>query len=756
MDTQPRGIGKTALALRAAHQLAAEFPDGQLFLDLNGYTPDVDAMAPDEALRLLLFNLGAPDSQMNDTTAGLSARYRSLLAGKRVVVVLDNAATLSQVEPLIPGAASCLVLVTSRHPIGVAGARVVPLGAPPPAEAARLFRAAAGPGIIAADDPNVPDILALCGHLPLAISILAARLARRQFQGTGELLTALRAEHRRLRELEDGDRKVIATFELSYRQLPERTQRLFRRLGLIPGADFDTRAIASLFPANESPRPGPGASDDRAWIQPGVNLLRDHNLLIQVSKDRYKFHDLMRAFARQKAEEAGEAGLDGLLDFYTYSAQTADALLDKRVPNPLPPRAVPAPREVPELATPTQASAWLTIEITNLDAAVREAARSGRDIQVVALAAALAEFLRVSGRWQMAEELHQVALGAARRLADMAGQAAELTHLGMVERQTGNVPAALDTLTQAVTAGRAGQVPLALADALLELGIIQRITAEPGSAEPTLTEALKIYRGEGSLLGQACASRELGGLRRQAGDFAAAERFLRQASDLYHAIGHRHGQAATLMYLGGVWLGVRRYESAAEVLASAQGILRELADLDLGDPVYLANALLYLGMAQVGIGDLDAAFGSLHEGRQIFADLGEERMVAGFLCYLGRAYSLSGERSLAEQSFEEALSIFSKVQDAGGEAETWNLFGEHALAADQLVQARERYTKALALAQQVESRRDEADALEGLARCDPAGATTHLRASLALFESMNCLDDAARVRSALARLMAPN
>jgi tetratricopeptide (TPR) repeat protein len=750
------GIGKTALVLRAAHQLAADFPDGQLFVDLNGYTPDVDAMDPGEALRLLLFNLGAPDSQPNDTTESLSARYRSLLADKRVVVVLDNAATLSQVEPLIPGTASCLVMVTSRHPIGLAGARLIPLGTPPPQEAARLFRAAAGPGIVAADDPNVPAIVALCGHLPLAVSILAARLARRQFPGTGELLTALRAEHQRLRELEDGDRTVIAIFELSYGQLPEPARRLFRRLGLIPGTDFDTRAIASLFPAGESPRSGPEAVGDQAGIHAGLNLLRDHNLLVQVGEDRYKFHDLVRAFARQKAEEAGETGLDGLLDFYTYSSQAADALLDKRVPNPLPPRAVPAPSEVPALATPTQASAWLTTEITNLDAAVREAARSGRDTQAVALAAALAEFLRASGRWQTAEELHRIALGSARRAADMAWQAAELTYLGTVERQTGNVPAALGTLTQAVTAGRSGHVPLALADALLELGITQRITAEPGSAEPTLAEALEIYQDEGSLLGQACASRELGGVRRQAGDFAAAERLLRQASALYQAIGHRHGQVSTLMYLGGVWLGVRHYQSAAEVMSSAVEILRELADLGLGDPIYLANGLLFLGMAQVGIRDLEAAFGSLYEGQIIVTDLREERMQAGFLAYLGRAYSLSGKRSLAEQSFEAALSIFGRVQDIGGEVETLNLFGEHALAAGQPVHARELYTKALALAKKVESRRDEADALDGLARCDLASAASYLRESLMLFESMNCLDDAARIRNALDHLMAAN
>jgi tetratricopeptide (TPR) repeat protein len=744
------GIGKTALVLRAAHLIAAEFPDGQLFLDLKGYTPGVAAATPDEALRQLLFHLGVPDSKMDDTITGLAALYRSLLAGKRVLVVLDNAATLSQVEPLLPATAGCLVMITSRHPIGLAGARVVPLGTPSPEEAARLFRAAAGPEIIADEDPNVPAILELCGHLPLAISILAARLARGHFRDTQELLIALRAEHGRLAEMADGDRNVTATFELSYQRLPEHAQRLFRRLGLIPGADFDTRAVMSLYPAGEPAQAGQPAAEDE--ILGGLRLLREQNLLIQAGQGRYKFHDLLRAFARQKAREFGEPGLDGFLDFYLYCAQAADALLDERTPTALPPRAVPVPRQAPELRSISQAWAWLTTEIANLDAAVREAVRHRQDAQAVALSAALAEFLRASGRWPMASELHQIAAGAATRLADTAGLAGALTRLGVVERQTGDLTGALDTLTQAVTAGRDGRVPLALAGALLELGITQRITDEPGAAGTTLTEARKIYQDAGSLLGQACTSRELGGLQRQAGDFTAAEWHLREASNLYHAMGDRQGQTTTLLYLGGVWLGVRRYQSASEALTTAVGILRESTDADLGDRGYLANGLLYLGMAQIGTGALEAALASLSEGHEIVKQLHERRMEAGFLAFLGKAYWLSGEHPRAEQSFTTALDIFQAVKDSGGETETWNLYGEYALATGDPAQARERYEKALALARQIESRRDEADALEGVARCHLASAAGDLRAALDLFERMDCLDDAARIRSTLAAL----
>ena len=208
------GIGKTALALRAAHQVAGWFPDGQLFIDLQGYTPGVRPVAPEDALRSLLFALGVAREQIPEGLAERAALYRGRLAETRTLVILDNAESLAQVEPLLPGTGGCLVLVTSRRALPGLDSQVMALDTLPPDEAAELFRAAAGPDRIAADDPQVAEIVELCGYLPLAIRVLAARLARRRALTAGDVLAELRTEHRRLGNLADDDRSVAAAFEL--------------------------------------------------------------------------------------------------------------------------------------------------------------------------------------------------------------------------------------------------------------------------------------------------------------------------------------------------------------------------------------------------------------------------------------------------------------------------------------------------------------------------------------------------------------
>jgi tetratricopeptide (TPR) repeat protein len=741
------GVGKTALALRAAHRIAHRFADGRLFLDLQGYTPGIRPVTPEEALSSLLDVLGWPGDRIPPKLPERVALYRSLLDGTRTLIVLDNAASLAQVEPLLPGAAGCLVIVTCRHALGLDGARLVPLGTPPEAEAADLFRAAAGPGRIAPGDPNVAEIVARCECLPLALAILAARLARRQSLSTAEMLAELRHEHHRLGRLADVDRNVAAVLELSYRHLPDNGQQMFGRLGLIPGPDFGIDAVTSLF-----------RDADDATILSGLDSLLDHNLLIPRPHGRYRFHDLVRAFARLKSAALGQDGLDDLLDFYLHSAQAADSHLDQRIPPVAPRLSVPVPRAVPELATVTQAREWLTAELPNLEAALREAVARGRDAYAIALSEAIAEHLRANGPWETAMSMHRLALESSTRAGNPAGQAVALLHIGVNERQAGRLADARSTLSRAVAkcrpemeAGAAGSRP-ALAGALIELGLTLRLTAELDRAECAVTEAHDIYVADDSLLGQAAALRELGAIQRQASQFAPAEQSLIRAGDLYGQVGNRYGQASTLTYLAGVQVAVRAYEPACEALLDALSLFE-----DMGDQIGQANSLLYLGKAHSDHGALAAAENALARAREIYERLGDSRNVANALAFLGDVQRLSGRHQQADQSLTEALRLFRDVHDPGGEAEAMNLYAALALASNALIEARHRYARSLRLARAIKSPRDQADALEGIANCRlaegiAASARRQYEKALALYVSMGSHADEARLRATLGEI----
>ena len=738
------GVGKTALVVRAAHLVAADFPDGQLFLDLQGYTQGVSPLTPEDALRSLLRALGTPNENIPEQLSERAALYRSLLAGTRTLVVLDNVASLAQVAALLPGTAGCLVMVTSRQALGALDdAQVVTLDPPSPEEAISLFCAAAGPARAAPDDPDVAEIVGLCGYLPLAIRILAARLARRRSLGTSDLLAELRQEHQRLAQLADEDRNVAAVFELSFRHLPGEARRIFEHLGLIPGPDFDTYAAASLLP-----------EAGLATVHASLESLLDHHLLVQQTPGRYRFHDLVRAFARMRSAALDAAGLDRLLDFYLYTAQEADRNLERRSPGSAAHRPVPVPRAVPDLTAGGQAQAWLTAELPNLDAAIRVAASQGRPGHAVALSEALAEHLRVTGPWDLAADLHRLAVDAAARTGDLDGEVAALLHAGRIERQSGKLTEAADTLQRAVSTCRPVGGRLLLALVLLDLGLTQRLMADLDRASVSLTDALRLYEAEGSPYGAAGALRELGAVQRQAGQFDAAEQSLIAAGDLYRKLGYPYGEASTLSYLGGVRLAVKAYEPACDALRAALDIYRAL-----DDPISQANCQLFLGKAHLDHGLLQPAEEALAEAGELYGRFGDRRGQAGVLAFLGGTQLQAGRLQQAGQSLTQALRLFREVGDPGGEAETMNLYAALALADGFPGEARRRYARALRLAREISSQRDEADAVEGIANTHRAqGSAAPARRQYAkaftLYESMGCDADAARVSAALDELAA--
>jgi len=730
------GVGKTALAVQAAHQAAGSFPGGQFYIDLQGHTRGLRPLKPDEALRSVLHNcLGMPNEVIPRKLDERAAVYRSLLAGTRTLILLDNAASSAQVRPLLPGDPGCAVIVTSRQNLrGLDDAEPLGLGILPDDEAVALFRTTAGPERFPADDPDLVRIAGLCGGLPLAVRIIAAWMRYRPLLTASDARELLSDGRERLAHLRSEDLSVRAAFELSYGRLPDAEQRMFRRLGLIPGLDFDARAAASL------------AGGD-AW--PLLESLVDHNLLTQHARGRYRLHDLVRAYARSLAAREGTAVSGRLLDFYLHAAQAADVHFERRSPGPGQVRPVSAPASAPLPGTAGQARAWVSTELANLNAAARHAASSGRADFTISLSMALAQYLRVYGPWPQGILLHRLAGAMARETGDSEGQAAALVHAGVLHRQLGELRADKAALSQASGLYRRLGNRRGLAAALLELGVAKRLSdmAEDGGRD--LSEALALYRELGDRHGEAGALAELGGLQRQTGEFEAALENLRQALGLFRGLGIRYGKAFTLGYLGSVQWTTGATEEARKSLDGALEIYRER-----GDPIGQANMLMFLGGVCKDAGLLEEAAAALEEARCLYAAAGYRRGVAGVLTYLGDVQQLNGDPEAAERSVSQALELFREVGDSGGEAEALNHYAALAMAKGAADEALARYEQGLKTARQIGSRKDEADALAGIARAhtftgDVPQARASYQQALDLYESMHLDADAERVRQAL-------
>jgi DNA-binding SARP family transcriptional activator len=419
------GVGKTALATRWAHRARDRFPDGQLYIDLRGYDPE-QPVSPSAALARFLRSLGLPGEQMPADADERAARYRSLLDGRRVLVLLDNAASVDQVRPLLPGAAGSAVVVTSRDNLpGLVvrhGARRLDLDVLHRDDALALLRRLAGDGVDG-DAAAAEELAAHCARLPLALRI-AAELVHRRASATLASLVGELADHRgRLGLLSTGDphSDIGVVFSWSYRDLPDRVARTFRLLGHHPGTDVDSHAVAAL------------TGDGEALAREHLGLLAGSHL-VQRSGDRYAMHDLLRAYAKDLAVRAGEAGLPrALLDFYLHTAATAMDLLYPAERGRRP--RVPAPAgAVLTLREPT-ALAWLDAERANLVATAVHAATHGQDWYPVQLAQVLLRYLESGGHYADAVSLHEHALRAAERIPDRRGAAQLRINLGVLHVQ---------------------------------------------------------------------------------------------------------------------------------------------------------------------------------------------------------------------------------------------------------------------------------------------------------------------------------
>jgi tetratricopeptide (TPR) repeat protein len=758
IDGMP-GVGKTAFAIHVGHMLASKFPDGQLFLNLNGHTPGREPVGPAEALASLLLADGvAPQKIPNSddlwaVTEARAAMWRTRVADRRMLLILDNAATYAQVEPLLPGAAGSLVLVTSRRRFAAPDAATLQMRALSAADATALFTRLAGRGQL--DHPAVVALVAVCGSLPLAVSLLAARLRHHPSWTVGQLRDRLLAAQHRLAEMQVGERAVAAAFELSYQDLPPERQRFFRRLSRFPGLDVDDEAAAAL------------GAVPVAQARLDLEALYEDHLLDETEHGRYRFHDLVRDYGRSLAddEQDGTMSIERLADHYLTTISAANTYIGRGTT-----------ATTTRFGSLTEASAWLDAERANVLACVDECARRQRHALVVGLAAAMAPYLRHAGPWDQAADLHRAAITAARRAGDRDAEANALANLGMVHRLMARYRTAVDLLDEALRIHRDNGNLDGQAFVLNQLGIVHYLTAAYDLAAQAQTEALEIGRAAADLLGQANALADLGMVRRMTGDLGTSAAASTEALEFYRRITDRYGEANALRDLGLVRALTGDHADAERHAREALKIYMEI-----GDPVHQAYALNELGVARRLQGDLDGAAAAHEQALSKYAELGDRFGEANAIRHLGVLHRLRGDRAAAIEAQERAIAMYTEVESRGGLAaataelgvlrrlggdlagarnaldsaaawyaelgdrtgqlEVHNHFGVLHLDAGEPDLAKASHELASSLARELGVPLQEALALDGLARCElvlgrPEEATELRNVARALYERL--------------------
>jgi DNA-binding SARP family transcriptional activator/tetratricopeptide (TPR) repeat protein len=602
----PAGTGKTALAVRFGRQVARRFPDGQLHINLRGLDPATAPLEPWAALHFFLDALGVAPNRIPSDTDGRSALFRSLLDGKRMLIVLDNARNVAQVRPLLPGSPGSLVLVTSRNEltglVAAEGAVPLTLDVLSDAEAREMLARRLGHERVAAEPEAAAEITESCACLPLALSIAVGRAAARPKRPLTELAAELRDARGRLDALEAGDvmTSVRAVFSWSYDQLSENAARMFRLLGLHPGPDISLSAAASL---TAMPRSEAGAA---------LRELARAHMVAEYLPARFTFHDLLRAYAAEAAERSDpaterRAAAERVLDHYLHTAMAASNRFSPfRSPLQL---TGPQPGVLPaEMADKEQAMAWFEAELPVLLALIAYADANDFDACAWQLPWTLGPFFNRRGRWRDYTATQQIALAAATRLGDTLALAHAHHLLGHVQSQTGDYEAAdpnfrraLDLFRQLGDRGNEAVVLNGLAGMLEKQ---QRFT----EALAVALDALRMLKAVGHWWTQATLENGVGWLYGHLGQYDQALVHCQRALSLHRESGHRGGAADTLDSLGFVYLKLGDTVQAKAHYTRAIEAYREISQL-FGE----GNSLAGLGDALLAEGDRQAAAAAWRE-----------------------------------------------------------------------------------------------------------------------------------------------
>jgi tetratricopeptide (TPR) repeat protein len=703
------GVGKTALAVYAAHRMAGRFPDGQLFINLHGFTRNVAPVEPAEALDRLLRILGIPGERIPADLDDRAALWRTVLAGQRMLIVLDNAATEAQVEPLLPGEPGSLALVTSRHRLAALEAtHTISLDTLPTADAVALFAATIGQPQLATES-SIGEVLVeaveLCGRLPLAIRIAAARLQGRPATAVAELVAQLRDEELRpaaLSDLAEGGRSVTAALELSYQRLAVGVQRIYRLLGIHPGPELDSYAAAALA--------GSTLGEARQWL----DRLLDAHLLQEPTGGRYGFHDLVRGHAARTAAIADpdsdrQTALDRLLDHYLH---TAAAAMDVAYPyeRQRRPQVTSGRAVCPDLPNAASALGWLNAELANLLATARYAAQHGPPEYPLHLSRILHRHLRTSGRYDDAETLHRQALTTARATGHHVGELSALSGLGDIHRLRGRFEQAVGCYQEALQIAHSINHPASELDILGGLGHVHRLRGRFEQAVGCYQEALQIAHSINHPAGELDVLGGLGDVHLRQGRHFQATDCYQQALQIARSIDHRAGEQAALSGLGGIYWLQSKFAKAAHCYQLALQIARTT-------------------------------------GHQA----GELNALAG----LGHVHLRKGEHERAAHCYQQALQIARTTGHRGGELMALGGLGLVYMRQGMHEQSTSYYQDLLALAQATGDRNYQFEARQGLGRLQhasghPDAAIAHHRQALALASDQGQPDDQARAHDGLA------
>jgi DNA-binding SARP family transcriptional activator len=611
------GLGKTTLAVHAAHQVRTSFPDGQLYVDLFGAS--AEPAAPGEVLARFLRDLGVDGDKVPSGEQERAALYRSTLTGRRVLVLLDNAKDAAQIRPLMPGSASCAVLITTRNRTpDLAAMRFVHLDVLDDTEALTLFSRIVGDERPAEEPDATAEVLITCAGLPLAIRICAARLAVRTQWKIATLAQRLRNERRRLDELEVGDLAVRASFKVSYDALraakngadPART---FRLLGLWQGQSISLPAAAALLGEPEED------------VADALEALVDANLLESPAPDRYRFHDLLRFYATERAQaaESGEArdeAVTRLLRWYLATAvAAADTIAPYRYRKPM--EEVPELIGSPPVASVEDALAWYESERANVLAAIRQAAAQGLNDVAWMLAANLYAIFNRRDSWADCITAHRIALASARRAGHRLGEAWVLRNLGSALANVRDMEG-LGHLEQALAVRREFGDRIGEAQTAMDLSVAYNKLQGPEIALEHLLSNLKLVREHQSSL-YGIALNNLGEFYHEVGSLEEAADYFEEARVHFTTIGPAYGEGYALHNLGHVYLDLGRHAAALDQLRKALKVHRSMGDL-LGQ----ALALTYMGEAQLALGEIAAARESWTAALARFRELGDETQAA--------------------------------------------------------------------------------------------------------------------------------
>lgn len=666
IDGMP-GVGKTALAMRVAHRLATRYPDGQVFIDLHGHTEGAHPVTAGDALSRLLQAFGVPQQRVPQHADDRAGLLRSLLANRRVLIVLDNAATEAQVRPLLPGMPCSGVIVTSRHRLtGLDPTLAVSLETLPQPTAIELLTRVAGRGRVADSPVTVlADIVELCGCLPLAIRISAARLRTHPSWRPEDLLHRLRQQEHRLTELTSGPRSVATAIDLSYRELDDDLRRAYRLLGLHPGSDFRPPSVAALL-----------GLDAMTATRTLERLLEVH-LLEEPAPGHYQFHDLVKDHAVQSAhdDESPDERRNALTRLVEHYCQAASEVALRRAPEQdLAQHGLP-----PIVSTTESARDWLDNELPT--ALLVPSVATDHPSCVVHLSASLYWCLRDLGQHAFKAELQRRALAVIRAAGDVTAEVDVLNRLGEVFRFGNAYPDALEVFREARAIARTAGYRLGELRAIEGMANVHGLQEHRETAVAELHTALAI-------------AEEIGD------EFAQL--------DLLDAIG---------------WIHVRYGDN----LLSLKYRERALATARRVRPSAVGEILRIIGCIQHRLGDPGCALGYYERALEHARTTGNQHNETIVVHGLGHVYLALGQPEQAMRYYERTMALACELGSLNWEFEAQQAFGRLWLTLEEPTEALAAHERALELATALDQLEDQArahdglgDALETLGRCEEA------------------------------------